>query len=78
MNIKLDNLIWRMLLLGITIIEHKTLFVGGAIFTEEPDFAMFHYKKKRKLLMKIMALQSSSLTFNLNDSCSYYIYYFYM
>ena len=68
-----------MLLMGITIIEHEDLFFGGGISTEEPDLAIFHYKKEHEeLLMKRMAPQSRSYTFNLNDIFSYYIYYFYM
>ena len=39
-NARLDNLRGKMLLMGITIIEHD-LFVGNAISTEEPDLAMF-------------------------------------
>ena len=46
-NARLDNLRGKMLLMGITIIEHD-LFVGNAISTEEPDLAMFWYKKKTK------------------------------
>ena len=43
----------------ITIIKHEDLFFGGAIFTEEPDLAMFRYNEEAKeLLMKMMALQS--------------------
>ena len=42
----LDNLRRRMLLMGINIIEHEDQFFGGAISTEEPDLAMFRYKKE--------------------------------
>ena len=35
-----------MFLKGITIIEHDDLFFGDAIFAEEPDLAMFRYKKE--------------------------------
>ena len=60
-NARLDNLKRRMLLMGLTIIEHKDLFFGGGIFTEEPNLAMFRFKEKdEELLMKIMAPQSRS------------------
>ena len=60
-NARLDNLRIRMLLMGITIIEHEGLFFGGAIFIQEPDRAMFRYKwEDDKLRIKKMALQSRS------------------
>ena len=60
-NARLDNLRRRMLLMGITIIENEDLFFGGGISTEEPDLAMFRYKKEdEELLMKMMAPQSRS------------------
>ena len=60
-NARLDNLRRRMLLISITIIEHEDLFVGGGISPEEPDLAMFQYKKEdEELLMKIIAPQSRS------------------
>ena len=37
-----------MLSIGIIIIEHDDLVFGGGITTEEPDLAMFRYKKKRQ------------------------------
>ena len=60
-NARLDNLRRRMLLMGITIIEHEDLIFGGGISTEEPDLAMFRYKEEdEELLMKMMAPQSRS------------------
>ena len=60
-NASLDNLIRRMLLICITIIEHEDLFFGGGISTEEPDLAMFRLKEEdEELLMKMMAPQSRS------------------
>ena len=60
-NARLDNLRRRMILMGITIIEHKDLFFGGGISTEEPDLAMFQYKEENvELLMKMMAPRSRS------------------
>ena len=44
----LDVLRDFMFLKGITVIEHDDLFFGNAIFAEEPDLAMFRYKKKDK------------------------------
>ena len=38
--------------MGITIIEHEDLFFGGGISTEEPDLAMFRYKKTKSYLWK--------------------------
>ena len=35
-----------MILKSIIVIEHDDLFVGDAIFTDEPDLAMFRYKKE--------------------------------
>ena len=53
-NAKINNLKRRMILMCMTIIEHEYLFFAGAIFTEEPDLAMFRYKKENKeLLMKM-------------------------
>ena len=58
-NAKLDNLRRRMLLMGITIIDHEDLFFGGSISKKEPDFAMFRYKEEdEELLMKIKAPES--------------------
>ena len=48
-NAKLDNLRRRMLLMGITIIEHEDLFCGGSISKEEPDLAMFRYKEENEV-----------------------------
>ena len=36
---------------GITVIEHDDLFYGDAIFTDEPDRALFRYKKEDKKIM---------------------------
>ena len=58
-NARLDNLRRRMLLMGITIIEHEDLIFVGGISTEEPDLAMFRYKEEDKeLLMKMRAPES--------------------
>ena len=58
-NARLDNLRKRMLLMGITIIEHEDLCFSGAISKEEPDLAMFCYKKEdEELPMKIQAPES--------------------
>ena len=58
-NAGLDNLKRRVLLMGITIIEHEDLCFAGAISKEEPDLAMFCYKKENKqLLMKMQASKS--------------------
>ena len=60
-NARLDNLRRRMLLMGITIIEHEDLFFGGSISTEEPDLAMFRNKEEDEaLLMKMISPQSRS------------------
>ena len=48
-----------MLLIYITIIEHKDLFFGNFISKEEPDLAMFQHKEENEeLLMKMQALES--------------------
>ena len=47
-NATLDNFKRRMLLMGITFIENEDLCFGGAISKEEPDLAMFRYKKEAK------------------------------
>ena len=45
--------------MGITIIEHEDLFLGGSIYKGEPDLAMFRYKEKdEELLMKMRAPES--------------------
>ena len=44
----LDILRDFMLLKGITVIQHDDLFLGDAIFADEPDLAMFRYKNKEK------------------------------
>ena len=38
-----------MILKSITVIEHD-LFFGGAIFNDDPDLAMFRYKKETKIV----------------------------
>ena len=40
-----------MFLKGTTVIEHDDLFFGDAIFAEEPDLAMFWYKKETKIIV---------------------------
>ena len=67
-NARFDTLLRRrMLLMGITTIEHEDLFFNGAIYTEDPDLAMFRYNKQdtmicmheyHKLLMNMQALES--------------------
>ena len=37
-------------LMGITVIEHDDLFVGDAIFANDPDLAMFRDKKGTRKL----------------------------
>ena len=75
-NARLDNLRRRMLSIIITIIEHEDLFFGSGISTEEPDLAMFRYKKEdEELLMKMQAPESVYSTFDRNN-IFYYFYYF--
>ena len=40
-----------MFLKGITVIKHDDLFVVDAIFADEPDLALFRYKKEDKKIM---------------------------
>ena len=57
-NARLDNL-RRMLLMGITIIEHEDLSFDGAISIEEHDLAIFRYKNEdEELFMKMQAPES--------------------
>ena len=46
----LDMLRDFMILKSITVIEHDDLFFGGAIFNDDPDLAMFRYKKETKIV----------------------------
>ena len=39
-----------MILKSITVIEHDDLFFGNAIFNDEPDLAMFRFKKQTKIV----------------------------
>ena len=39
-----------MILKSITVIELDDLFFGDAIFNDEPDLAMFRYKKEKKIV----------------------------
>ena len=39
------------ILKSITVIEHDDLFFGDAIFNDEPDLAMFRYKKENKKIV---------------------------
>ena len=58
-NARLDNLRRRMILIGITIIEHEDLYFGGSIFKEEPDLALFWNKEEdEELFMKMQAPES--------------------
>ena len=47
----LDILRDLMFFKGITVIEHDDLFFGDAIFANEPDLAMFRYKKEDKKIV---------------------------
>ena len=40
-----------MFLKGINVIEHDSLFCRNAIFADEPDLALFRYKKEDKKIM---------------------------
>ena len=42
LNMLKDFMIFK----SITIIEHNDFLFGGAIFNDEPDLAMFRYKKE--------------------------------
>ena len=42
----LDMLRDFMIIKSITVIEYDDLFFGGAIFNDDPDLAMFRYKKE--------------------------------
>ena len=46
----LDMLRDFMILKSITVIEHDDLFFGGAIFNDDPDLAMFRYKKEKQIV----------------------------
>ena len=46
----LDMLRDFMILNRITVIEHDDLFFGGDIFNDDPDLAMFRYKKETKIV----------------------------
>ena len=47
----LDMLKDFMILKSITVIEHDDLFFGEAIFNDEPDLALFRYKKEVKKIV---------------------------
>ena len=47
----LDMLKDFMILKSITVIEHDDLYFGQAIFNNEPDLAMFRYKKEDKQIV---------------------------
>ena len=47
----LDMLKNFMILKSITVIEHDDLFFGEAIFNDEPDLALFRYKKEEKKIV---------------------------
>ena len=47
----LDILKDSMFFNGITVIEHDDLFFADAIFADEPDLAMFRYKKEDKKIV---------------------------
>ena len=40
-----------MILKSITVIEHDDFFFGEAILNDEPDLAMFRYKKEDKKIV---------------------------
>ena len=46
----LDMLRDFMILKSIIVIEHDDLFFGEAIFNDDPDLAMFRYKKGKKIV----------------------------
>ena len=46
----LDMLRDFMILKSITVIEHDDLFFGDEIFNDDPDLAMFRYKKETKIV----------------------------
>ena len=39
-----------MIFKSITVIKRDDLFFGDAIFNDEPDLAMFRYKKEKKIV----------------------------
>ena len=39
-----------MILKSITVIKHDDLFIVDAIFNDDPDLAMFWYKKEKKIV----------------------------
>ena len=47
-HIALDMLKDFMILKRITVIDHYDIFIGEAIFNDEPDLAMFRYKIDEK------------------------------
>ena len=53
-NARRDNLRRRILLMGITIIEHEDLFCCGSIPKEEFNLAMFRYNEQDENLLKKM------------------------
>ena len=58
-NAKIDNLYRRMLLMGITIIEHEDLVFWLLYFHRTPDLAMFRYNKQNAKLLKKMQAPAS-------------------
>ena len=46
LNMLKDFMIFK----SITIIEHNDFLFGGAIFNDEPDLAMFQYKKEKQIV----------------------------
>ena len=50
-NTALDMLKDFMILKSITVIEHDDLFFGEVIFNDEPDLALFRYKKEEKKIV---------------------------
>ena len=40
-----------MILKSITVIEHDDLLFGEATFNDEPDLALFRYKKEKKKIV---------------------------
>ena len=81
----LDMLKYFMILKSITVIEHHDFFFGEAIFNDEPDLALFRYKKEEKKIVnyeklhhdiKLPVPKRMFWTFNLIDIYSHNIYYF--
>ena len=73
-----------MILKSITVIEHDDFVFGEAILNDEPDLAMFRYKKEDKKIVsyenldhdiKLPVPKRVCCTFNLRDIFCHNIYY---